>query len=86
MVCLLIFLGLGQPVNGNQGDEDQNPVAKLFGQNGQNQQQGQQQEQDLNVWDPWPTELQPMQIDIAPPLGQNLNDLPIPENQELDLN
>jgi hypothetical protein len=54
------FFGLSQLVNGNQGDEDQNPVAELFGKNWQNQQQGQQQEQDLNVWDPWPIELQPM--------------------------
>ena len=26
-----------------------------------------------------------MQIDLAPPLGQNLNELPVPENQDLDL-
>lgn len=31
------FFGLGQPVNGNQGEEDQNQLDGLFGQNGQNQ-------------------------------------------------
>ena len=41
------------------------------------------------VWDPWPAELlpqQPMQIDVAPALGQNLNELPAAENPAIDLN
>lgn len=85
------FFGLGQQVNGNgnQEDDDQNQVAGLFGQDGQNQQQEQHHERDQNVWDPWPAEFlpqQPMQIDVAPALGQNLNELPAAENPAIDLN
>lgn len=64
------FFGLGQTVNGPVGQEEQND------------------DQQQDAWDPWPAEFraqqQPMQVE--PPMMQDLNEAPINNQIQLNLN